>query len=136
MAAVEASVSFRTWALNLPWSVSNRCFHDWLLGSSTTGGSAGGGVGSTTEGVASGATGSGAGAGGSDVGAMKRVMQELKNGKPVILFPEGTRSPDGEPRKPKAGVGLIACRTSVPVLPARIFGSFEAFGKGGSLKRP
>ena len=72
--------------------------------------------------------------GGSDVTAMKRVMHELKNGKPVILFPEGTRSPDGEPRKPKAGVGFIACHTLVPVVPARIFGSFEAFGKGGALR--
>ena len=72
--------------------------------------------------------------GGSDVAAMKRVMQVLKNGKPLILFPEGTRTPDGEPRTAKAGVGLIACRTSVPVVPARIFGSFEALGKGGSLR--
>ena len=72
--------------------------------------------------------------GGSDITAMKRTMQVLKNGTPLILFPEGTRSPDGEPRRPKAGVGLIACRTSVPVLPARIFGSFEALGKGGSLR--
>ena len=71
--------------------------------------------------------------GGSDIGAMKRVMQELKSGKPLILFPEGTRSPDGEPRKPKAGVGFIACHTLVPVVPARIFRSFEALGKGGSL---
>jgi 1-acyl-sn-glycerol-3-phosphate acyltransferase len=72
--------------------------------------------------------------GGSDIGAMKRVMQELKSGKPLILFPEGTRSPDGVPRQPKAGVGLIACRTAVPVLPARIFRSFEALGKGGPLR--
>ena len=72
--------------------------------------------------------------GGSDVTAMKRTMQVLKNGKPVILFPEGTRSPDGAPQKPKAGVGFIACHTSVPVLPARIFGSFEALGKGNPLR--
>ena len=32
------------------------------------------------------------------------------------------------------GVGLIACRAQVPVIPARIFGSYEAFGKGRSLK--
>jgi 1-acyl-sn-glycerol-3-phosphate acyltransferase len=72
--------------------------------------------------------------GGSDITAMKRVMQELKSGKPLILFPEGTRSPDGEARQPKAGVGLIACRTAVPVLPVRIFGSFEALGKGSPLR--
>jgi 1-acyl-sn-glycerol-3-phosphate acyltransferase len=31
-------------------------------------------------------------------------------------------------------VGFIACHTLVPVVPARIFGSFEALGKGGSLR--
>jgi 1-acyl-sn-glycerol-3-phosphate acyltransferase len=72
--------------------------------------------------------------GGSDVTALKRVMQALKNERAVILFPEGTRSPTGALQKPKAGVGLIACRTGVPVVPARIFGSFEAFGKGGPMR--
>ena len=48
----------------------------------------------------------------------------------MILFPEGTRSPDGRLQEPKAGVGFILCKTQVPVVPARIFGSFEAFGRG------
>jgi 1-acyl-sn-glycerol-3-phosphate acyltransferase len=72
--------------------------------------------------------------GGSDVTAIKRVLQSLKNEKPVILFPEGTRSPDGNLQAPKPGVGLLACRTQVPVVPARIFGSFHAFGKDGKLR--
>lgn len=66
--------------------------------------------------------------------AIKRVLQALKQEKPVILFPEGTRSPDGGLQAPKPGVGLIACRTGVPVVPARIFGSFTAFGKEGRLR--
>lgn len=72
--------------------------------------------------------------GGADVTAIKRVLQALKQEKPVILFPEGTRSPDGGLQAPKPGVGLIACRTGVPVVPARIFGSFTAFGKEGKLR--
>ena len=72
--------------------------------------------------------------GGQDVSAIKRVLKALKNDKGLILFPEGTRTSDGHLQEPKAGVGLIACRAQVPVIPARIFGSYEAFGKGRSLK--
>jgi 1-acyl-sn-glycerol-3-phosphate acyltransferase len=72
--------------------------------------------------------------GGSDVTAIKRVLQSLKQHKPVILFPEGTRSIDGELQPPKPGVGLLACRTQVPVVPVRVFGSFQAFGKDGQLR--
>lgn len=71
--------------------------------------------------------------GGSDVNAIKRVLGALKQDKVIILFPEGTRSPDGQLQTPKPGVGMIACRTAVPVIPARVFGSFEAFGRSGRL---
>ena len=72
--------------------------------------------------------------GGSDVQAIKRVLHALAQGKVIILFPEGTRSPTGELQAPKAGVGMIACRTGVPVVPARVTGSFRAFGKDGKLR--
>lgn len=72
--------------------------------------------------------------GGQDVSAIKRVLRTLKEGKGLVLFPEGTRSPDGALHAPKAGVGLICCRAQVPVVPVRIFGSFEAFGKGQGLR--
>ncbi len=72
--------------------------------------------------------------GGSDVTAIKRVIGALKQEKVIILFPEGTRSPNGELQTPKPGVGMFACRTQVPVVPARIFGSFTAFGRTGSVR--
>lgn len=72
--------------------------------------------------------------GGTDVNAIKRVMQTLKAGNAVILFPEGTRSTTGELQSVRPGIGMIACRTQVPVIPARVFGSFEAFGRGGKLR--
>lgn len=71
--------------------------------------------------------------GGQDVGALKRVLRALADGKVMILFPEGTRSQDGHLQSPKPGVGFIVCKTQVPVVPARIFGSFEAFGKGAKV---
>jgi 1-acyl-sn-glycerol-3-phosphate acyltransferase len=70
-----------------------------------------------------------------DVGAIKRVLQALKENRAVVLFPEGTRSPDGNLQTPKAGVGLMACKTGVPVVPCRVYGSFDAFGKGKSVPR-
>ena len=73
--------------------------------------------------------------GGQDVSAIKRVLKAVKDERGLILFPEGTRSLDGKLQRAKAGVGLIACRTQVPVVPARIFGSFEAFGKNAKLPR-
>lgn len=74
--------------------------------------------------------------GGSDVHAIKRVLQALKNDKVIILFPEGTRSQDGALQPARPGVGLLACRTQVPVVPARIFGSFDAFGRDGKIHIP
>ena len=72
--------------------------------------------------------------GGSDVVAIRRVLQTLRQNKGIILFPEGTRTPTGQLQRAKAGVGLMACRTGVPVVPARVFGSFEAFGRTGPLR--
>jgi len=70
-----------------------------------------------------------------DIGAIKRVLQALKENRAVVLFPEGTRSPDGHLQKPKPGVGLMACKTGVPVVPCRVYGSFGAFRKGSALPR-
>lgn len=70
-----------------------------------------------------------------DIGAIKRVLLALKEDRSVVLFPEGTRSPDGRLQKAKAGVGLMACKTGVPVVPCRVFGSFDAFGKGAKIPR-
>jgi 1-acyl-sn-glycerol-3-phosphate acyltransferase len=72
--------------------------------------------------------------GGTSLDAIKRVLHTLSSDRVVIVFPEGTRSPTGELQKPRPGVGLIACKAHVPVVPARVFGSFEAFGKDGRLR--
>ena len=72
--------------------------------------------------------------GGQDVSAIKRVLRALREERGLILFPEGTRTPDGRLQPAKAGVGFIAVKTQVPVIPVRIFGSHEAFGRDRPLR--
>jgi len=68
--------------------------------------------------------------GGSDLAAMRRAIEVMKMGEGLLVFPEGTRSPDGNFLPARRGIGLLACKGGVPVLPTRIFGTFEALGRG------
>jgi len=53
----------------------------------------------------------------------------------LILYPEGTRSPDGQMRAFKAGAGLFAIELGVPVVPACIEGTHRILPKGRSVPR-
>jgi len=66
---------------------------------------------------------------GSDIAAMKGALQCLRQGLPLVLFPEGTRSPDGQLLPGKRGIGLLAAKAGVPVVPCRVFGTLEAWGR-------
>ena len=67
---------------------------------------------------------------GNDMSALKKIIRLIRAGNGVVLFPEGTRSPDGTLQSGKSGIGLIIAKSRAPVQPMRIFGSFEAFPKG------
>jgi 1-acyl-sn-glycerol-3-phosphate acyltransferase len=71
-----------------------------------------------------------------DIGAMRTVLRMLGEDKAVLMFPEGTRSQDGQLREPRAGIGMIAARANVPIVPMRIFGTERALPKGASFPRP
>jgi 1-acyl-sn-glycerol-3-phosphate acyltransferase len=58
-----------------------------------------------------------------DVGAFKKAVTLLKQGRAVLMFPEGTRSLTGRLLKPKPGVGMIAALTASPVVPAYVRGT-------------
>ena len=58
-----------------------------------------------------------------DIGAVRKAVELLKQGRAVLMFPEGTRSLSGKLLKPKPGVGLIACLAGVPVVPAYVVGT-------------
>jgi len=70
-----------------------------------------------------------------DVGAVKETIRRLQEGHLLNVFPEGTRTPDGEIHEMQAGVGLIIRRAGVPVVPAVIDGSFKAWPRGSKLWR-
>ncbi len=67
---------------------------------------------------------------GADLKAIKAILQKLQSGQPVLMFPEGTRSLTGIPQRAKKGVGMIAARAQVPVLPVHIFGTYDVLPKG------
>ena len=71
-----------------------------------------------------------------DIGAMRTVLRMLGEGKAVLMFPEGTRSENGELQEPRAGIGMIAARAKVPIVPMRIFGTDRALPRGTSFPRP
>lgn len=58
-----------------------------------------------------------------DVGALRKAVGLLKQGKAILMFPEGTRSLSGKLLKAKPGVGMIASLASAPVVPAYVTGS-------------
>ena len=67
---------------------------------------------------------------------LKAILDRLQAGGAIIVFPEGTRSPDGRPMRAKAGVGLTVLRTAAPVVPVRLDGAFEAWGRHRIFPRP
>jgi hypothetical protein len=71
-----------------------------------------------------------------DLGALKKAIATLKEGKVIGLFPEGTRSPDGQMREAKGGIGFLIAKGDVPVVPLHISGTFAAFPKGADKLRP
>ena len=62
-----------------------------------------------------------------DVGAVRETIHRLKQGHLLNMYPEGSRTEDGRIAPLQKGVALILRRANVPVVPAVIVGSFEAW---------
>lgn len=59
--------------------------------------------------------------------ALRASAEVLKQGRSLLIFPEGERSIDGRLLPFKKGIGVLACELGIPVIPTRIEGSFEAW---------
>jgi 1-acyl-sn-glycerol-3-phosphate acyltransferase len=69
-----------------------------------------------------------------DVAAVRAILRLLKEGKRTVVFPEGTRSRDGNLQPARAGLGLIIAKSLAPVVPVRIFGSYAALPRSGGIR--
>jgi 1-acyl-sn-glycerol-3-phosphate acyltransferase len=66
---------------------------------------------------------------GHDIAGLRRIIKMLKTDHAVLLFPEGTRSPDGALQAAEPGAGLVALKAGVSVLPVRVFGTYESLSR-------
>ncbi|MCF7864208.1 MAG: 1-acyl-sn-glycerol-3-phosphate acyltransferase [Kiritimatiellales bacterium] len=71
-----------------------------------------------------------------DVRALKLTIKALKEGKAVSMFPEGTRTEDGELQEAKGGIGFIIEKSGCMVVPAYIDGTYKAHPKGSKGIKP
>src|SRR5213080_528577 len=72
---------------------------------------------------------------GIDRGALKILIRVLKSGNAALVFPEGSRTLDGNLQPAEPGLGLAIAKTLAPVVPMRIFGAHEALPRGGGVLR-
>jgi 1-acyl-sn-glycerol-3-phosphate acyltransferase len=69
-------------------------------------------------------------------GALRAGAEALSRGQLVGIFPEGTRSPNGNLYRGKTGVARMALEAQVPVIPVAIMGTFEAMPYDRKMPRP
>ena len=70
---------------------------------------------------------------GVDRSALKGIIKVLKQSECALVFPEGSRTFNGELLPAQPGLGLIIARTLAPVVPVRIFGAHEVLPRGGGF---
>jgi long-chain acyl-CoA synthetase len=69
------------------------------------------------------------------VNAMRAGAFGLKQGKNLVLYPEGERSIDGAPRKFKKGVAILATHLKVPIYPVALEGFYDAWPRSRKFPR-
>jgi 1-acyl-sn-glycerol-3-phosphate acyltransferase len=68
--------------------------------------------------------------------SLRRAAELLKQGISIVVFPEGTRSPNGEIQEFKTALFILPIRSRIPVVPVLIEGTFQALKRGSILLNP
>jgi 1-acyl-sn-glycerol-3-phosphate acyltransferase len=68
--------------------------------------------------------------------SLRRVIEGVRGGKSLAVFPEGTRTPDGRLQEFKHGAFKVAVRAGVPIVPVSIRGTFKLLPKTTLAPRP
>jgi 1-acyl-sn-glycerol-3-phosphate acyltransferase len=74
--------------------------------------------------------------GAADVEAFRLATRILEAGHVLLVFPEGTRSPDGALQEAKDGVALLAQRTGAQIVPVGLNNTDAVWKKGAKLPMP
>jgi 1-acyl-sn-glycerol-3-phosphate acyltransferase len=72
---------------------------------------------------------------GGGLAGLKETLRRLKAGELVLIFPEGTRTHDGEVAPLKPGFIAVARRSRVPLVPVGLDGAFQAWPRSAKLPR-
>ena len=72
---------------------------------------------------------------GGDRSALKAIIRILRDEQGTLVFPEGSRTLDGNLQPPQPGIGFVIAKTLAPVVPMRIFGAHRALPRGGGKLR-
>lgn len=72
---------------------------------------------------------------GSNISALKAGIEVLKKGTVLGIFPEGGVSKEGRLQEGNPGVGFLAGKSGAFVIPAFIFGTYEALPKGAKIPK-
>lgn len=70
-----------------------------------------------------------------DVAVFKTIVRLMREGKKVIIFPEGKRSRDGTLQPIKPGIAMLISRTKAAVIPAYLHGTFSIWPGGKKLPK-
>lgn len=73
---------------------------------------------------------------GTGFGGLKESLRRLKDQEMLLIFPEGTRTRDGEVGTLKPGFLTLARRAKVPLLPVGLDGAFESWPRRNRLPQP
>src|SRR6185295_16241518 len=70
------------------------------------------------------------------IGGIRTTLELLKNGEAVVVFPEGSRTPDGKLHPLLPGFCLLARRSGATIVPVAIDGAFKALPRGSHFAWP
>jgi 1-acyl-sn-glycerol-3-phosphate acyltransferase len=73
--------------------------------------------------------------GAADLGSIRACIRVLRSGGALVVFPEGTRTSDGEMQPFKAGFAMMAARAGVAIVPVAICGSYAVWPRHRALPR-
>ncbi|MCW5764412.1 MAG: 1-acyl-sn-glycerol-3-phosphate acyltransferase [Phycisphaeraceae bacterium] len=70
-----------------------------------------------------------------DRGAIRTSLEQLAEGRAMLVFPEGSRTGDGRMHQFKRGAWLLMSKAGCPILPVAVEGAYDTWKRGSPLPR-